>query len=638
VPPPNRPPVANGASTSTDEDTRRTGALGNSDPDNDPLTAVALSATSRYGAAIDIDPATGEFYYDPTGVLNWLAQGEPLTDSFQYAVTDGFSTSFATVTVIVIGVNDAPTADDDGGFVAPINRVLSVSPSRGVFRNDTDPDRADQPQLRAAPVPNGFTPRGARYTLRADGSFDYDPTTSADLRAEVAATGTADDSFSYELRDPSGATATATVTIRVTVPRPSGYDYESIATTVDPASYQRRNSPSVTTGTVQFESFGSGVLMNNAGWVAFTGVGVGADGRRYSQLYAYNTQDPNATLVRLMHDVLQPPVPGTEGVNSTAKFGDQVQINDNNQVLASRSLFALVTYGDLLFGVQSTLGLSFLETWDAGTPGAGKTAKLVAMGDGGVTDTFGRLVLLEGAITNPFTGVVEAAPFSGGLLFGGLLGLPFAGGFGGGLGFGAAAGLAGGGGISLPVTLLNPVWGGKWPSTWDTSGTFTTVRPGSGTLNNDDVPQFAFNATTTRTDGKVPNLVTTPNSPIKYLGVGVANDPGSPARIADDGTVVVTNGATAAGRRLIAADHNAGEPPHPRRSRQRVHPGRPVRIHHRRRTDDRVCRAARDQGVRGLRSGRAGRHLGEGGRREPRRAPGPERDVVRCEWQRRVRP
>ncbi|MBI4184382.1 MAG: tandem-95 repeat protein, partial [Proteobacteria bacterium] len=102
----------------TDEDTAITIAAGDllandSDPDaSDVLSISAVSATSTLGAGVSL--AGGDVVYDPTGALNYLAEGESATDTFTYTITDGhggFDT--ATVTLTVAGVNDGPDAVDD---------------------------------------------------------------------------------------------------------------------------------------------------------------------------------------------------------------------------------------------------------------------------------------------------------------------------------------------------------------------------------------------------------------------------------------------------------------------------------------------------------------------------------------------
>ena len=67
---------------------------------------------------------------------------------------------------------------------APVDRVLRVPSIKGVLVNDTDVDRLDELQARAY---SGPTARGGFVTLRVDGSFEYDPTISDELRQEAMA-------------------------------------------------------------------------------------------------------------------------------------------------------------------------------------------------------------------------------------------------------------------------------------------------------------------------------------------------------------------------------------------------------------------------------------------------------------------
>src|SRR5690606_6049055 len=114
-----------------------------------------------------------------------------------------------------------------------------------------------------------------------------------------------------------------------------------------------------------------------------------------------------------------------------------------------------VVDGVLLVGVHSSIALTFLETWQAEQVGAGNTRRLVAMGDGGVTDAFGRLESLEQMIYNPFTGL-RLAPIGFQLpgLPLGLFGRLAMGGVGFRLGFSLGSAVSGEP-AGLPVSLLN---------------------------------------------------------------------------------------------------------------------------------------------------------------------------------------
>jgi VCBS repeat-containing protein len=102
--------------------------------------------------------------------------------------------------VTIIGVNDAPSAADDGYSTAE-DSVLTVA-APGVLGNDTD---VDGDTLFAVVVDE---PNNGTLTLNADGSFTYTP----------AANFTGTDSFTYHAGDGALDSNTATVTITVTQP------------------------------------------------------------------------------------------------------------------------------------------------------------------------------------------------------------------------------------------------------------------------------------------------------------------------------------------------------------------------------------------------------------------------------------
>ncbi len=105
-----------------------------SDVDGDVLTVTAVSATSMHGAALVLN-TDGTISYDPRDAeaVRDLAEGETLTDTFTYTVSDGNGgESTATVSLEVIGANDPPigppvlpdnsSAEDEAvNFTLPVN-------------------------------------------------------------------------------------------------------------------------------------------------------------------------------------------------------------------------------------------------------------------------------------------------------------------------------------------------------------------------------------------------------------------------------------------------------------------------------------------------------------------------------------
>lgn len=134
--------------------------------------------------------ANGSFSYVPDA--NFTG-----TDTFTYRVSDGSLTDDVTVTITVTPVNDPPTAVNNS-YTATEDTPLTVA-APGVLGNDSD---IDGDALTAV---NASTPAHGTVTLSPNGSFSY--SSSPDYSGP--------DSFTYQARDPSGATATATVNITV---------------------------------------------------------------------------------------------------------------------------------------------------------------------------------------------------------------------------------------------------------------------------------------------------------------------------------------------------------------------------------------------------------------------------------------
>jgi predicted nucleic acid-binding Zn-ribbon protein len=189
----NDPPVADDDIYSTDEDTplnvAAPGVLdGDTDVENDPLTAVPDSNTSHGSLTLNSD---GSFDYIPGP--DFCGQ-----DSFTYHADDGQDGSnVATVTVDVMCGNDPPLADDDSYSTDEDAFIIVAAP--GVLDNDTD---VDGDSLTA--VLDSSTSPGS-LVLRSDGSFDYIP--DPDFCGP--------DSFTYHANDGQADSNVATVTVDV---------------------------------------------------------------------------------------------------------------------------------------------------------------------------------------------------------------------------------------------------------------------------------------------------------------------------------------------------------------------------------------------------------------------------------------
>jgi VCBS repeat-containing protein len=97
-----------------------------------PLTiSPAGNRTSALGAAVTVN-ANGTFTYDPAAAagLQSLGVGQTATDTFTYTVTDGVGISTAaTVSVLIAGENDVPTATAGGPYTITELQSLQLNAS-----------------------------------------------------------------------------------------------------------------------------------------------------------------------------------------------------------------------------------------------------------------------------------------------------------------------------------------------------------------------------------------------------------------------------------------------------------------------------------------------------------------------------
>jgi VCBS repeat-containing protein len=221
-----------------------------------PGTNNPAVAFSRLGASLSVN-ADGTIGYDPTTsvILQSLPQDVLTNDSFQYTILDysnayagphdrGVSTTeisnnwvkaTATVSITVVGVNSAPTPQNDYGTNHPnlatyANLPIDFTTATNVILNDTDPNSDDNGttlNIVAINATNGFVPYLASITTalgatavldvrysRNQAHISYDPTGSAILRA-LNQDQTTNDVFYYTVQDRYGAVGTAAISILV---------------------------------------------------------------------------------------------------------------------------------------------------------------------------------------------------------------------------------------------------------------------------------------------------------------------------------------------------------------------------------------------------------------------------------------
>ena len=153
-----------------------------SDPDGDALTIVSTTQPGNGVAVVNVTTIT----YTPAADYNG-------NDVFSYIISDGLSTSSASVAVVVNAVNDAPVARNDGATTTADTQVAIQ-----VLANDSDPD--------GDPLAITGTTEPANGSVSvAGGTVYYTP--------NGGFVGT--DTFQYTVGDGAGATDTATVTVTV---------------------------------------------------------------------------------------------------------------------------------------------------------------------------------------------------------------------------------------------------------------------------------------------------------------------------------------------------------------------------------------------------------------------------------------
>ena len=211
---------------------------------------TATSVTGTYGTLTIGSDGSYEYVADQTAA-NALASGESANDVFTYTITDANSaTATATLTIKVLGVNDAPVAQDDEGVIVE-NGTLTVAngandnvsgsydatgehsgdviDTSSSSNSDSDVDASDTlsiTQIKKNGGTNSAVSSGSSYnssgtsvtgtygtlTIGADGSYTYIANTAA---AEALDSGDEeDDVFVYTLSDGT-TTTTANITIKV---------------------------------------------------------------------------------------------------------------------------------------------------------------------------------------------------------------------------------------------------------------------------------------------------------------------------------------------------------------------------------------------------------------------------------------
>ena len=210
----NDAPSVASATASVQEDTLLTasGILpAPTDPDagDRPQFVMQLSTQGQYGTLF-LSPAGAYTYTLNNGLpaVHALGEGDTLTDTFTYTVTDGHGgTATNTLTVTINGTNDAPTVDAADAAITE-----GVAQTAGTLPTPQDPDAHDVPVF----VPQtGAAGLYGSLTLDASGAYVYTLNNNLAVVKQLGLGETLTDTFTYTVTDNHGGTATNTLTVTV---------------------------------------------------------------------------------------------------------------------------------------------------------------------------------------------------------------------------------------------------------------------------------------------------------------------------------------------------------------------------------------------------------------------------------------
>ena len=135
---------------------------------SDTLNVSNLTLDSGDDAGITIN---GNNLDISPSAYNSLAAGESEVIEYSYDIIDGNGGVVAqTATITINGVNDAPTANDDGNVGFTTNEDTNFT-TVNVLDNDTDPDTSDTLSVLSIDT----TGTQGTVTNNGDGTFGYAP-------------------------------------------------------------------------------------------------------------------------------------------------------------------------------------------------------------------------------------------------------------------------------------------------------------------------------------------------------------------------------------------------------------------------------------------------------------------------------
>lgn len=266
----NLAPMAFADTNSVKEDASPNPVSGNvltndSDPDGDVLSvANAGTVTLSYGSLTITSNGSYNYTLDNSNpTVNALNDGQTLTDTFTYTVSDGHGgTASETLTVTINGTTDnsPPVAIADTNTVKEDTAPNQISGN--VLTNDSDADG------HTLSVANGgtFVLTYGSLQINANGTYSYTLDNTNPVVNALNDGQQLTDMFTYTVSDGHGGTASALLTVRIDgttdnrVPVPSA----------DTNSVKEDSAPNPISGNVvanDFDPDGHGLSVVNAGTV-----------------------------------------------------------------------------------------------------------------------------------------------------------------------------------------------------------------------------------------------------------------------------------------------------------------------------------------------------------------------------------
>ena len=159
-------------------------AIRHSEDASADATSITASTTYSNGSSILGDygvltiGADGSYTYN-ANTANALDDGDTATDVFTYTVSDGSLTATGTLTITIEGINDAPVAQDDFGFIDE-NATLEVTATAdattdNVYATNTGPITSGA--ISISNSSNASTTNGDTYSqdldFNSDGTYAY---------------------------------------------------------------------------------------------------------------------------------------------------------------------------------------------------------------------------------------------------------------------------------------------------------------------------------------------------------------------------------------------------------------------------------------------------------------------------------